>query len=278
MPIGGKHIRLPDGRLIDDGALFHRTFLTDPANRACVAEADIRAFIPCGGKKDTINQTNVHQFLDLFAELRFIVEGANVFFDDAARRHIAAATPILQIKDSSANKGGVFSSSVAEVLTAFLLQEDYEAILLDDAATRCALVRDILGLVIRYAAMETTLLLALHQGPERPHLFELSEQSSERIFAFQDELAGQLPAIVGDEDLARQAMEQTVPEVLRQKLGRERIVTLLAAEELQAYRDAILTKKLASMAFYRFGHDWEAFLARARAELLPALRTVFIEP
>ena len=52
----------------------------------------------------------------------------------------------------------------------------------------------------------------------------------------------------------------------------------LAAGELQPYRDAILTKKLASMAFFRFGHDWEAFLARAGADLIPALRAVFAEP
>ena len=275
VPIGAKNVTLPDGRRIEDGALFHRTFLIDPANRAYVAEANIRAFIPCGGKKDTINQANVRQFLSLFAELRFIVEGANVFFDDVARRHIAASTPILQIKDSSANKGGVFSSSVAEVLTAFLLQETYEATLLDDVPTRCALVRDIMGLVGRYAALETRLLLKLHQGPGQPHLFDLSEQSSERIFAFQDDLTTQLPVILADGDLVWQVLEHYVPEVLRQKLGRERILTLLAAAELQPYRDAILTKKLASMAFYRFGHDWEAFLVKAKANLIPVLRAVF---
>jgi glutamate dehydrogenase len=277
VPIGARNITLPDGRRIEDGALFHRTFLIDPANRTCVEEANIRAFIPCGGKKDTINQANVRQFVGLFAELRFIVEGANVFFDDVARRHIAASTPILQIKDSSANKGGVFSSSVAEVLTAFLLQEQYEATLLDDVATRCALVRDILTLVGHYAALETGLLLRLHQGPGRPPLFELSELSSERIFAFQEALADRLPEILADEPLVWQVMEHYVPAVLRHKLGRERILNLLATEELQAYRDAILTKKLASLAFYRFGHAWEAFLVRAEREPLAALRAVFVE-
>ena len=98
---------------------------------------------------------------------------------------------------------------------------------------------------------------------------------SERIFAFQDDLTAQLPAIVADGDLVWQVMEHYVPEVLRQKLGRERIFALLAAGELQPYRDAILTKKLASTAFYRFGHDWETFLAKAKADLISALRAVF---
>ncbi len=274
VPIGAKNVTLPDGRLIEDGALFHRTFLTDPAHRVCVEAANIRAFIPCGGKKDTINQGNVRQFVSLFAELCFIVEGANVFFDDAARRHIAASTSILQIKDTSANKGGVFSSSVAEVLTAFLLQEEYEITLLEDTATRCALVRDILGLVGHYAALETRLLLRLHDGPGRPDLFELSELSSELIFAFQEVLAGHLPEILAENSLVWQVMEHYVPEVLRHKLGRERILSLLAVEELRAYRDAMLTKKLASLAFYRYGHTWDDFLARAGADLLPTLRAV----
>ncbi|MDP1069459.1 hypothetical protein, partial [Klebsiella pneumoniae] len=79
--------------------------------------------------KDPINRGNVKPFLSVFQELQFIVEGANVFFDDAARRYIAAATDIMQIKDTPANKGGVYSSAIAEVLTAFLLEDDYESAL-----------------------------------------------------------------------------------------------------------------------------------------------------
>ena len=79
--------------------------------------------------KDTINAANVRDFLSVFRELRVIVEGANVFFDDTAREVIARESAILQIKDSSANKGGVTSSAIAEVLTAFLLGDEYERVL-----------------------------------------------------------------------------------------------------------------------------------------------------
>jgi len=124
--LGARKITLPDGTFVEDGTVFHRNFLTDPDNRKYIEKADIQAFIPCGGFKDTINQGNVRQFAAQFKELRFIVEGANVFFDDTARRYIAASTKIRQIKDTSANKGGVFSSAVAEVLTAFLLEDSYD--------------------------------------------------------------------------------------------------------------------------------------------------------
>jgi glutamate dehydrogenase len=105
-----KNITLPGGAFIEDGAMFHRTFLTDPATRKYIEKANIKAFIPCGGFKDTINHGNVRQFVSNFKELKFIVEGANVFFDDASRRYIAGSTGILQIKDSTANKGGNFFS------------------------------------------------------------------------------------------------------------------------------------------------------------------------
>ncbi|HCY85545.1 MAG TPA: NADP-specific glutamate dehydrogenase GdhA, partial [Desulfobacteraceae bacterium] len=83
VPLRGKDITLPDGTLVEDGAVFHRNFITDPANRKYIEQANIQAFIPCGGFKDTVNHANVRAFTANFKELRFIAEGANVYFDDA---------------------------------------------------------------------------------------------------------------------------------------------------------------------------------------------------
>ena len=273
VPIGSKNITLPDGRFIEDGTLFHRTFLTDPANRALVEQANIRAFTPCGGFKDTINHDNVEQFANLFQELRFIVEGANVFFDDAARRYLAQNTEIMQIKDFSVNKGGVFSSSVGEVLTAFLLQERYEKVLIDDIEARWNLVRNIMDMVAEFTRLETELLLAWHkQDPSWP-LFELSKLSSEHIFSFQDSVANRLPDILADDELVERVLQLYVPAVLHEKLGLDFIRATLDTPELSAYRDAIITKKIASMAFYRYGLEWKAYLQRAEKDLLLAIRS-----
>ena len=186
VPITAKNVKLPDGTLIEDGAMFHRNFLTDIDNRELIRQANIGAFIPCGGVKDTVNHGNVKRFLALFQELRFIVEGANVFFDDASRRHIATSTAIKQIKDTTANKGGVFSSSIAEVLTGFLLQDDYEEKLLNHTETRWELIRNVMSLVERHARAETSMLIRIHETDPSVPLFVLSEQTSERIFALQD--------------------------------------------------------------------------------------------
>jgi glutamate dehydrogenase len=66
-----------------------------------------------------------------------------------------------------------------------------------------------------------------------------------------------------------------VPSVLREKLGEQTVMAILNAEQLQPYRNAIITKKLASMAFYRFGERWAEYLGDIEAELLPSLHQIF---
>ena len=275
VPLKGKDITLPDGTLVADGAVFHRNFLTDPVNRKYIEQANIRAFIPCGGFKDTINRDNVRAFSKNFAELRFIVEGANVFFDDAARRFIASATGIKQIKDSSANKGGVFSSAVAEVLTAFLLEDDYDERLLNHVETRWALIRDIMDLVATYAQAETSMLIRIHESDPGVPLFVLSEQTSEAIFAFQKVVADHIDEVTGNEDLLWKVLKTYIPKGLAQGMGKETVLQIMGAEKLKSYRNAIITKKIASMAFYRHGTNWDEYVQKAAGDFTGAMADLF---
>jgi glutamate dehydrogenase len=274
VPFGAKNVTLPDGTLVEDGALFHRNFLSHPDNRRFVEQADIRAFIPCGGFKDTVNRGNVRSFLSVFKELRFIVEGANVFFDDAARRHIATHADIRHIKDTTANKGGVFSSSISEVLTAFLLGDNYEAVLIEDTATRSALIRNIMALVATYARKETQMLLRIHDADPSVPLFALSEKTSEQIFALQAVCERNIDLILHDEVLVWQILENYIPAILIQRVGKEAIMRTLNQPDLRPYRNAILTKKLSSMAFYLFGDEWDAFLQQVNAGFIDGVRTI----
>ncbi len=271
----GKDITLPDGTFVEDGAIFHRNFLTDPANRKYIEKANIQAFIPCGGFKDTINHGNVRQFAELFKELRFIVEGANVFFDDTSRRYIAGSTGISQIKDTSANKGGVFSSAVAEVLTAFLLEESYDKHLLEDKVTRWALIRDIMMQVLNYAGAETDMLIKIHEKDPSIPLFVLSEKTSEQIFAFQRVVGENLDNVLADEKLLWQVLETYIPGILIKTLGQDTILQILNSEKLVAYRNAILTKKLSSVAFYKNGLDWDQYMDGAQSDFFGTVAVLF---
>lgn len=275
VPIASREVTLPDGTFIENSAMFHRTFLTDPANRRFIEKANIQAFIPCGGFKDTINHSNVHNFVSVFKELKFIVEGANVFFDDASRRYLATSTSIKQIKDSSANKGGVFSSSIAEVLTAFLLGEDYEDKLLKDVPTKWALTRDIMLLVDKYSSLETGMLIKIHEADPSVPLFTLSEKTSEQIFALQDICEEKIETILADEPSVWKVMENYIPQILISKLGKETIMNILNSEELMSYRNAIITKKLSSMAFYKYGLEWDAFMKKVNSDFTGAVASIF---
>ncbi len=275
VPLKGKNITLPDGTFVEDGAIFHRNFLMEPDNRKYIEMADIKAFIPCGGFKDTINNGNVRQFVSLFKELRFIVEGANVFFNDTARRYIAASTQIRQIKDTSANKGGVFSSAVAEVLTAFLFEDEYENRLLEDKSTRWALIRDIMTLVDTYAAAETDMLIKIHEKDPSVPLFVLSEKTSEQIFAFQEIVAEHIQAVLADETLLCQVLETYIPGILVKSLGWEAILRIMNSEKLSAYRNAIITKKISSVAFYAHGLEWDLYVKRSKSDFSGTVRALF---
>jgi len=272
VPLGGKNVTLPDGTVVEDGTMFHRTFLSEPDNRRFIGPTNIQAFIPCGGLKDTVNRGNVKAFLSVFKELRFIVEGANVFFDDAARRYIANSTEIKHIKDTTANKGGVFSSSIAEVLSAFLLGDDYEAKLLNDRETRWALIRDIMTLVDRYARAETEMLIRIHESDRSIPLFDLSERTSEQIFSLQRICEENMSLILNDEALVWKVLENYIPATLIRRLGRESIMDTLSSLEARPDRDAINTKKLSSMAFYRFGSSWNGFLEKVQADFIDGIK------
>ena len=71
---------------------------------------------------------------------------------------------------------------------------------------------------------------------------------------------------MADEELVWLVMEHYLPSVLISKLGRVAIMATFNSPELQAYRDAIVSKKLASMAFYRFGQNWESYLKKLKKD------------
>lgn len=266
--------KLPDGTLVPDGAFLHRGFLCNPDMRRFLAQANITAFVPCGGFKDTVNGENVSQFISNFRELRVIVEGANVFFDDTAREHIARETEILQIKDSSANKGGVTCSAIAEVLSAFLLGDSYEEFMVRNPQTRSGLIRSVLELIAENAMAETRMLLALHERTGDP-LYALSVRTSERLIALQHHLYGRLDELLDQQGLVRSVIGAYVPDVLVEHLGAARVMRVLRRPELEAYRNAILTKKIAAMALYSHAANWDDFLGALEADFQGVVTRLF---
>ncbi|KJP85140.1 hypothetical protein AK88_05224 [Plasmodium fragile] len=103
------------GKIIKSGLEYRNNFVLNPLN-AC----DL--FNPCGGRPHSINVFNVNSIIiNERCIYKYIVEGANVFISDDARKILEAKNVIL-FKDASTNKGGVISSSL-EVLAGLVLSD-----------------------------------------------------------------------------------------------------------------------------------------------------------
>ncbi len=85
------------------------------------------AFIPAGGRPGTIDMSNYKNFLlsDGTASSKLIVEGANLFITNEARQALFDEAGVVIIKDSSANKCGVITSSYEICASMMLSDEDF---------------------------------------------------------------------------------------------------------------------------------------------------------
>ncbi|KAL9191366.1 hypothetical protein ACHAXT_001072 [Thalassiosira profunda] len=111
------------------------------------------AFLPAGGRPNTINVTNYKHFLntDGTPSSPLIVEGANLFVTDEARQLLFDEAGVIIVKDSSANKAGVITSSY-EICAAMLLSEE------EFFQNKPQIVGEVLKKLHEYARMEAELL------------------------------------------------------------------------------------------------------------------------
>lgn len=117
------------------------------------------AFIPAGGRPSTIDMSNYKNFLqpDGSPSSKLIVEGANLFITSQARKALYDEAGVVIIKDSSANKGGVITSSY-EICSAMLLSDD------EFYDNKTQIVGEILEKLRGFARMEAELLFREYES------------------------------------------------------------------------------------------------------------------
>jgi glutamate dehydrogenase len=154
-------------------------------------EAD--AFLPCGGRPNTIDITNYKHFIkpDGKPSSPLIVEGANLFVTSEARKALHDQAGVAIVKDSSSNKGGVITSSY-EICAAMLLSEDEFFEHKED------IVEEVLAKVRGLARLEAELLFreAENYGGSLP---EVSQIISNAINAATDALSAALDTLSEEE-------------------------------------------------------------------------------
>jgi len=198
-----------------------------------------------GGRPNTINADNWQNFLDANGKPSspLIVEGANIFITNEARAKLWSEAGVKIVKDSSANKCGVITSS-CEVMASMLLSKD------EFMSIKKDLVEDVVVRLKDVARLEADLLFRefkYYQGS----LPAFSERISEAINKTSDAISEALETVQKDDPLF-QELFPSIFEILPKKLVEVAGDRVKSKFPLQYQKNAIASS-LASKIVYNEG-------------------------
>ncbi len=210
-------------------------------------EADL--FIPAGGRPETIHEGNWQQFLrDGKPSARAIVEGANSFITPEARDRLQQAGVVI-MRDASANKCGVISSSY-EIIANLLLSEK------EFFAHKDRYVGDVLEILEKRAADEARLIFRRYQELDGSMSYtDISAALSQEINAHYARLFDyfQQHPELGAKPRYRRALLAHLPRMLSENPNYRRRIGQLPVK----YQAAILASEIASSLVYQEDRDAE---------------------
>lgn len=220
---------------------------------------DTDLFIPAGGRPETINNGNWQMFLDDNGTptARAIVEGANSFLSPLARIELQNRGVVI-MRDASANKCGVISSSY-EIIANLLLSDT------EFMANKDRYVADVIEILERRAHDEAKLILRRHKEQGANKLYtEISDEISREINSHYAQLFGffQKHAHLCGKPLFRKAILAHLPEMLRTEERYRRRIKRLP----EKYLFAILASEIASSMVYRENREAD-FLSALQCHL-----------
>jgi glutamate dehydrogenase len=218
-------------------------------------------FIPAGGRPETVDRSNWKCFFspDGTPTVRVIVEGANSFITPEARSRLQEKGIVL-LRDASANKCGVISSSYEIIANLLLSQKEF-------LAHKEAYVRDVLTILEQRAANEAELILRRHRQENGKATYtDISDAISVEInrhYAALYDFFQSRPELC-KQPRYRRALLAHLPKMIR-----EHPVLRLRVRRLPPkYRAAMLAVEIASVIVYRggfernFEEDLKGYVAR----------------
>ena len=244
--INDKKVTLPDGSLVFNGEEFRNTFHLNP-----LAKADL--FVPCGGRPAAININNWQQLLEDGGGPKFkiIVEGANLFITEEARLRLEEHGMIV-IKDASANKGGVTSSSLEVFASLALSDEEFERhfrVKGDTVPEFMQLYVDEIIQTVKENARKEFELLWRENAQKGLPFTHLTNFVSRKINDLTDAIFNSdLPANL---QLKKNLIEDYTPKPLLELIGLESILDRVP----ENYLNAIVATRLATGFVYAHGLD-----------------------
>ncbi|MCZ6834953.1 MAG: NAD-glutamate dehydrogenase [Planctomycetota bacterium] len=204
------------------------------------------AFVPCGGRPNSIHDGNWRDFLTAEGKPSspIIVEGANLFLTPDARTSLSEQGTMI-LKDSSANKCGVITSSFEIVACMLLSEEEFLSI-------KKTFVEQVLDRLRELARREAELLMRVYR--HRPHvpLPTTSISLSRVMIRAADAIEEAVERLTKDDgEILRHLVIEHLPPILVETAG-ERLWT----QTPQPYLKWIMAKSLAARIVYREGFDY----------------------
>lgn len=202
-------------------------------------------FIPAGGRPETIDGRNVEQFFTQNKPTaKVIIEGANSFITPDARL-VLQERGVVIMRDASANKCGVISSSYEIIANLMMSDEEF-------LANKAEYVSDVLVILNQLAEKEARLILKRHNETGEPYTIISDKISREinahyaKIFAFFQKN----PQLLNNPDYIH-AILQHLPRMIATKPEWQVRIDRLPAK----LKYAILASKLASQLVYEADDD-----------------------
>lgn len=246
-----SNIRLPTGETVSNGTSFRNTYhLRDTGLTDC--------FVPCGGRPESIDVVSVSKLIkDGRTTIPYMVEGANLFVTQDAKLRLEAAGCVL-IKDASANKGGVTSSSMEVLASLAFDDKSFVSRMCVDEATGEApefykgYVKEVQAKIRENARLEFEAIWAENEKTGAPRCL-VSDQLSAAITTLDEEL--QHSDLWENETIRRGVLEQALPKLLLQEIGLEQIIRRVP----DSYLRSIFGCYLASRFIYQYGSSPSQF-------------------
>ncbi|KAG5482907.1 hypothetical protein LSCM1_06943 [Leishmania martiniquensis] len=264
-----RNVQLPDGTRIEDGSR-----LRDEFHFLKYSDADV--FVPCGGRPRSVTLENVGRFLKvpgadgesmmegMYANLppeqlkfKIIVEGANLFISQDARLALEKCGVTL-IKDASANKGGVTSSSLEVFAGLCLSDEEHAKYMCAKSATDAPAfykkyVQEILDRIEANAKLEfNAIWREWEKDTTQPKTLIADALSRKNVQMRANVLSSD---IFQNRDLVRYVMDQYALKTLKEVVP----VDVMLERVPKNYQHAICAMWLASRYVYHTGVDSNEF-------------------
>jgi glutamate dehydrogenase len=180
---------------------FHREF------NSLIFNVTADLFVPAGGRPETVDETNWQNFFNDQGQpsMRVIVEGANSYITPAARIELQKRGVVV-LRDASANKCGVISSSYEIIANLLMTEKEF-------LANKRSYVSDVLQILDQRAEDEVRLIFKRQTESNGSLFTDISDEISREINAHYASLFGffQGHAELRDDPLMRRVVLAHLP-------------------------------------------------------------------